>query len=166
MIGHAEISAAFSTDNPERVLRRCVDTDERPTVYVAASMKEVDRAHSVMNAMEMIGCKVAIRWMDLDGTRDPTYALELSAVRRSNCLLLLAGENMTPGKHVEMGAALALHIPVVVSGGSVEDCGFYYMADRTSLDTDAIFLAKQVATEHMLDQSVSDVVAVYNTDGL
>ena len=99
-------------------------------VYIAAPYELRDHAISVMHHLEALGHEVTSSWLKgVDQNDDATARKDLADVRSADLLLLInpaeyAGKG-TGGRHVEVGYALALEIPVVIVG--VRSNIFYYL---------------------------------------
>lgn len=102
-------------------------------VYVASSFRHRARAAKVIALMKKLGAKITCDWTAQKGRCESErckrfWAVkDLEGVRNAKLVVLLRPSN-TRGKHVEMGGALILGIPVVVVGGSrcPKDLVFYH----------------------------------------
>lgn len=104
--------------------------------YLATSSTQVDRADAVADALIACGFTQAYRWTDTvrdygaperpNGRLLQGVALdELHHVQEADVLVVL--EPAGPGTHVELGAALAARVPVVLVGpGFAGHNPFYY----------------------------------------
>lgn len=121
-------------------------------VYVAGSIPErTARAIPVIAALRASGVEITFDWtidIQVDSNADDSDSAltdevrrrcaeaDADGVRRADLLLLLApDERGASGAWVEFGMALALGIPVVVSGAKARRTIFTSLAQRT-FDTD------------------------------
>ena len=90
-------------------------------IYIATAYELRDHAISVMHHLEALGHEVTSGWLHGHVGMDDEHARrDLADVLAADLLLLLNpadyAEKGTGGRHVEVGYALALNIPVVIVG--------------------------------------------------
>ena len=98
--------------------------------YLAGASKEVDRAKAVMNGLRALGHTITHDWTEeVEKYKDTIPSDEIlskCALQdfRGVCdadrfiLLVPENQNATIGAYVELGMAIAFHIPVYISGVS------------------------------------------------
>ena len=118
-----------------------------PTFYLAGSWCERDRCAAVAYNIEKAkGWECTSRWLISREDDNDERAKELGAlkclkdIRMSGRLIVLLGDHTSLGKHVEIGAALQLGIPVhlvFAPWGSADlgSCAFFHLCKGpTSLE--------------------------------
>lgn len=106
-----------------------MSTKPRLKVYVAGSSKELDRVADAMAALRESGVEVTHDWVEVIKARGSANPLGASAadcaqwawedllgVRAADVVWLMVPAQGGLGCYVEYGYALALNIPVVISG--------------------------------------------------
>ena len=123
------------------------------TFYLAGSWARRDRCRGIAADIEReTGMRCHARWLHSEGddgnAEDRLRGAQecLFDVVNADRLVVVAGDSTSPGKHVEIGCALALEIPLHLveapwcTQKECEDlmsrCVFYHLADSvTDLDT-------------------------------
>ena len=123
------------------------------TFYLAGSWKEKDACRGIAAAIERgTGMVCVATWLDSEGDdNDENDRYEgarqcLDDLDKAFRLVVLIGDHASPGKHVEIGYALAKEMPIHLveapwaEKARLDDlhsiCVFYHLADSvTDLDT-------------------------------
>lgn len=99
-------------------------------VYIAASLGGLDEAKAVMQAVRQAGGHITYDWTeggrvtDLATDAPRVSSAEIEGVRAADVLVLLIPGGR--GAHVELGAALALGLPVIVVGGHHDEIFYHH----------------------------------------
>ena len=109
-------------------------------VYIAAPYPERPRAARLQDRLEAEGFEITARWVRHDDTlSDADARKDLVDIARADVLLALNAPEWaqagTGGRHVELGYALALGLPIVLLGARSNI--FHYLADVVLLEDDA-----------------------------
>lgn len=146
-------------------------------VYVAGSSAELERARWAMSALDGYSIEVTHDWVssvEEVGSANPAEATDderlawadddLSGVYQADVLWLLMPKQGSIGAYVELGLAIALGMPIVISGDH-ERSIFTVFGERFEQDADALdwitdLIALPVETVRYCDRHETFIVAI------
>ena len=111
-------------------------------IYVATKWENREYARQVMDALKERGHYIAYDWTQQEQESPAQADADICGVLRANWLLILASEPAAyKGVYVELGAALAHGIPVLLVGDGLDACLFSKHPLVTKMSLEQVFLA-------------------------
>lgn len=134
-------------------------------VYVAGKFEDRQRVAEIMNALRGKGFQISLDWtgesvagLSVQAANEKeteVAALDLVGVAKADALALVGHPNLK-GAWVEMGAALALGIPVVIlNPEKLDTCIFSHLCEQVPNEAELVLALQRIRGHQLMNLWVS-----------